>query len=400
MENSQNEILPEELSEWLQKEKKFLLLDVRDAEAFSKSKIDISDRSLIKNIPYYEMHEKGGREDFKESVSAYIEKNLNRILPRNEPIIVTCYKGKTSAIIVECLRKLQYQAASLQGGMQAWGNRYELHPICESPNLTILQISRPSKGCLSYYIESKGEACIVDPLKNDLFYSELVEQRKSKLKFVFETHCHADHISGGRHLADHLAVPYYLHPYDGIHPIDVLPAAFAYVPNWEGYQFTVGNANIKVISTPGHTLGHVAYLVEDAYLLAGDSIFLNSLARPDLGGHAETWSPLFYRTLNKLLAFPDTVLVLPGHFSSIREMDAEKRFASPLGHLKLENEGLRMAQKSEKEFIAYILSSLPQFPPEYVDIKRVNLGLLVMDPEKESEMDLGKNVCALSKKEK
>jgi glyoxylase-like metal-dependent hydrolase (beta-lactamase superfamily II) len=77
-----------------------------------------------------------------------------------------------------------------------------------------------------------------------------------------------------------------MHPYDGIHPIDVLPPRLSYQPLWDGQQFRVGKATIETIHIPGHTLGNVVYLVNGRYLLTGDSIFIESIARPDLGGAA------------------------------------------------------------------------------------------------------------------
>jgi len=117
-----------------------------------------------------------------------------------------------------------------------------------------------------------------------------------------------------------------------------------------------------------------------------------------LGGRGETWSPLWYETLTKkLLTLPDDVLVLPGHFSKHSEARDDGVFAATLGQLKQSNEDLRKAMSiSKDEFVAWILSSLPEFPPQYVDIKRVNAGLLQPDEEKANELELGKNICALA----
>ncbi|MCS7041106.1 MAG: hypothetical protein NZP34_15985, partial [Caldilineales bacterium] len=101
-------------------------------------------------------------------------------------------------------------------------------------------------------------------------------------------------------------------------------------------------------------------------------------------------------SLAKLLNLPAETVILPGHFSSLREADENGLFAQTLGTLKAQNEGLQMVQRGEEEFVRYILSSLPTFPPQYVDIKRVNAGLLVPDEDKASELELGKNICALA----
>ena len=237
----------------------------------------------------------------------------------------------------------------------------------------------------------------IDPLRHAENYLEFARAKKLQIALVLDTHAHADHISSGPALAQWLHVPYYLHPYDAIHPMDVLPAQIAFEPIRDGQEFSIGKASIKTIHIPGHTLGNVAYLLNEKHLFAGDSIFLESIARPDLGGRGETWAPLHYRSLRKLLELPETTAVLPGHFSHPREANEQGLYTASLGELKKENEGLRMAQKSESEFVRYILSSLPQFPPQYVDIKRVNAGLILADNEKAAELELGRNVCALAR---
>jgi peroxiredoxin family protein len=131
---------------------------------------------------------------------------------------------------------------------------------------------------------------------------------------------------------------------------------------------------------PGHTLGLVAVRLDDEYLFAGDSIFIRSIARPDLGGKAQTWAPLHGRSLRRLLTLPDRTVVLPGHFSGLDEADEGGLFAAPLAGLKRRNDGLLALQKeSEEGFVRYLMEGLPKFIPEYVDIKRVNTGLLSPD---------------------
>ena len=88
--------------------------------------------------------------------------------------------------------------------------------------------------------------------------------------------------------------------------------------------------------------------------------------------------------------------VRPAHFASLKEENEDGFYAAPLGELKKVNDGLLMVQKGEEDFVDYILSSLPKFPEEYVDIKRVNAGLLEAGEAKASELELGKNICALS----
>jgi glyoxylase-like metal-dependent hydrolase (beta-lactamase superfamily II) len=217
------------------------------------------------------------------------------------------------------------------------------------------------------------------------------------IQTVIDTHGHADHISGGVALADRTGATYYLHPYDAIHPFDMLPATIPYEFIRDSQTFPVGRHELEALHIPGHTLGLVAFRLADRYLFTGDSIFIRSIARPDLGGKAETWAPLHARSLRRLLSLPGGITVLPGHISSLDEADEAGGFAASLDDLKKRNEGLAVLQReSEEGFVRYLLESLPKFSPEYVDIKRVNAGLLAPAEQDAATLELGKNVCALS----
>jgi len=392
----QTEWTVQELKDRLDRGDRFFLLDVRHRAEFDAWKVEGRTKLPTLNIPYFEILEEGGQDDVVASVVAYAQKKLVNQLPKEQTILVVCAKGGTSAYVAEGLRQLGYDAVNLAGGTKAWGDFYQMKAVTELPMLSIYQISRPARGCLSYVIASQDEAVVIDPLRHIEHYVNFVQEKRLKITFVLDTHGHADHISGGRMLADRVGAPYYLHPYDAIHPIDVVPAQLSFEYVRDGQEFSVGAATIKTLHIPGHTLGNVVYLVNDIYLFTGDSIFIESVARPDLGGRGETWAPLHYRALERLLRLPDRTVILPGHFSQLKEANAQGLFMATLGELKQKNEGLQMVQKGERAFVQYILSNLPTFPPHYVDIKRVNAGLLIADEEKASELELGKNICALA----
>ncbi|MCX8103380.1 MAG: MBL fold metallo-hydrolase [Candidatus Bipolaricaulota bacterium] len=386
----------QELYERLYRGDLFFVLDVRNREEFSAWKLEGRAKLPTLNIPYFEILEEGGKDDVVESVVAYAQAKLVSQLPKDGTILVVCAKGGTSAFVAEGLRQLGYDAVNLAGGMKAWGDFYQIKPVVESQALSIYQVIRPARGCLSYIVASQGEAAVIDPLRHIEHYLNFAKEKNLRIKLVLDTHGHADHISGGRALADKVNAPYHFHPYDAIHPIDVLPAQLRFEFLRDGQEFSVGSATIKTIHIPGHTLGNVVYLVNEKYLMTGDSIFVESVARPDLGGRGEAWAPLHYRAFERLLKLPDSTVILPGHFSQPKEANGQGLFMATLGELKAKNEGLQMVQKGEQAFVQYMLSSLPTFPPQYVDIKRVNAGLLVPDEEKASELELGKNICALA----
>jgi glyoxylase-like metal-dependent hydrolase (beta-lactamase superfamily II) len=372
------------------------VFDVRNEDEYESWKIEGREALPMANVPYYEMLEVDDFDDVVDSFKAFLSQEWAEKLPKDMPVLAVCAKGDTSEYVADAMRGLGFEAYNLAGGTQAWGDYYHSVPVVESAELTVLQVGRPARGCLSYVVASGGKAVLIDPLRHTDNYLTLAEERELEIVLVLDTHGHADHISGGPALASKLGVPYHLHPYDGIHPLDVLPAKIAYGYLSDDQRFAVGSSEIRTLHIPGHTLGNVAFLLDEKYLFTGDSIFIESIARPDLGGHGDTWAPLHYHSLRRLLALGDDTLVLPAHFSSLKEETAGGLFAQRLGDLREKNEGLVMADKSEEEFVGYILGSLPKFPEEYVEIKRVNAGLVEVGEAKASELELGKNICALS----
>ncbi len=389
MPTQQATVKTHELKLMLDRGDTFVLLDVRNQEEFERWRIESRHPLEVKHVPYFR----------------FVEDPDNAIqgLPKDRLIVAVCAKGGSSAWVVnEVLRPRGFQAANLEGGMLAWGSYYQVQELPESSSwLHIYQFDRVARGCLHHIIAygpGLDQAVVIDPPRHTDKILDFIGQKNLKVTAIIDTHAHADHVSGGVKLSQITSAPYYLHPYDGIHPMDVLPATFAYEMLKDGMQFDLNGAKLTVLHIPGHTLGNTALFLESSdrrYLFSGDSIFLQSIARPDLGGRAETWTPLHYKSLyTRLLTLPDDTIVLPGHYSRPQEARADGLFAATLGELKRTNADLRTY--TESEFRNHILSSLPQFPPQYVDIKRVNLGLLAADADRIEELELGKNVCALA----
>jgi glyoxylase-like metal-dependent hydrolase (beta-lactamase superfamily II) len=388
---------PEELHRHLDEGTRFAILDVRNRDEFDAWKIEGKRSIRTLNIPYYDLLDLAEEdEEIAAAVARAVPDRLGGRLPRSGPILAVCAKGDTSTHVAEGLRRLGYQAVNLEGGMAAWGDHYETRAVEETRRLTLLQISRPARGCLSYLLASGGEAMVVDPARHIGVYTRLAAERGWRITSVFDTHLQADHLSGGVALARELGVDYWLHPYDSIHPDDLMPATFSFRYLQDGTVFTLGEVSVRAFHLPGHTLGMVNLLVDDRYLLTGDTLFIESIGRPDLGGRAKTWAPLLYHSLQRLLALPDRTIVLPAHFSHMHEADEQGCYRASICALRSHNEGLRMFGRGQVAFSAYILGSLPQHPKSYDDIRRVNTGLVQVDEAKASELELGRNRCALS----
>lgn len=389
---------PTDLHHQLGGARRFAILDVRDEDEFAQWKIEGRVPLHSLNIPYFELLDlEDENEEIAAAVARIVPQRLQGKLPEDKPVLVVCAKGDTSPHVAEGLRRQGYDAYNLEGGMVAWGDHYEMHPIVESDRLTIIQISRPAKGCLSYVVASGKEALVVDPARHADGYMKLLAEHGWTVKAVIDSHLQADHISGGVTLARQLEADYRLHPYDAIHPEDLLPATFFYRYLEDEASFALGDVSVRPLHVPGHTLGMVNLLVDNHYLLSGDTLFIDSVGRPDLGGRAEAWAPLLFHSLQRLLALPDATVVLPAHFSTMHEADQQGGYRASLGVLREQNQGLRKAAAGEAAFTAYILRSLPQHPPSYDEIRRVNAGLIQVDESRASELELGKNRCALSR---
>ena len=370
-----------------------LLLDVRNESEYESWKIESRFTPETMHIPYTNFAEDGPY--------ALLELPHLTAMPKDREILVVCGRGDASDLIAAILREEGWpNSLNLIGGMISWGNFYETRAVVEKDAYQIYQIDRIARGCLSYILISEGKAAIIDPLRHTDRYESFLEGKGADLAYLLDTHAHADHISGGPAISEQYGSPYYLHPYDGIHPFDMLPAVIDYEALSDGQCLSLGDLTIEVIHTPGHTLGQVNFFVTaasgESYVFTGDNVFVQSFGRPDLGGQGEAWAPIVYETIfNRFKnAINDDTLVLPGHYATFDEADSNGLVGKKAADLWRENAGLQFADKDA--FIEYVLDHLPQMPEQYVEIKRVNIGLSQPDEEEASELELGKNICALS----
>lgn len=367
-------------------ERPLFILDVRNEDEFARWRVEGRQTIETLNIPYY---------DFIEDEDAAAAR-----VPTDREVLVICAKEGSSRYVAELLQSRGVRVAYLEGGILSWGNLYDIRDIVTATWGRIVQIARPARGDLSWAIISDGQAALIDPLRHIERYTELLRAADAQLTHILDTHVHADHISGGPALAQQLGAPYYVHPYDAIHPIDMLPAKISYESLADGQTFQLGRLTLEVIWFPGHTLGQVNILARtpdgQTYLFTGDGIFLRSFGRPDLGGQGEAWAPLLYESIFERLprAIDDATVILPAHFSALDEDDGTGRFAASYAAVLRDNTAL--APRSRDAFISYVLANLPVFPPQYVEIKRVNLGLSTPSEDEANELELGKNICALS----
>jgi glyoxylase-like metal-dependent hydrolase (beta-lactamase superfamily II)/rhodanese-related sulfurtransferase len=231
-------------------------------------------------------------------------------------------------------------------------------------------------GCLahaSYMLASQGEAIVVDPQRDVDIYLKAAEERQVKIRHIFETHLHADFVSGHKELAARTGAKIYI----GANA----DAKFPHVAVRDGFELRVGNALLKVLDTPGHTLESICLVITDEEkspnpwaVLTGDTLFLGDVGRPDL---SPTHTPaqlggMLYESLHrKLLTLADDVLVYPAHGAGSlcgRNMRAER--SSTIGTERLTNYALQI--KSKEEFVRQLTSNLPTRPEYFLQDAEIN----------------------------
>ena len=262
-----------------------------------------------------------------------------------------------------------------------------------------MNIEQIYTGCLSqgaYYIESQGEAAIIDPLREVKPYLEKAKKNKANIKYIFETHFHADFVSGHVTLAKETGATIVYGP-EAKTGFDSLIAK-------DQQEFKIGEITLTVLHTPGHTMESTTYLLRDASqkdiaIFSGDTLFLGDVGRPDLAQKAadmtqEDLAGILYESLRKkIMPLADDVLVYPAHGAgSACGKNLSKETVGTLGEQKKTNYALR-ADMTKEEFIKEVTDGLlppPQYFPlnvkmnkeGYEDIDTVlESGTTPLDPE-------------------
>ena len=234
-----------------------------------------------------------------------------------------------------------------------------------------MKIEQIYTGCLAqgaYYLECDGEAAVIDPLREVEPYIQKADRNHAKIKYVFETHFHADFVSGHLDLSKKTGAPIVYGP-TAKPNFDAIVAA-------DGQEFKLGKAVIKAIHTPGHTMESTCYLLTDETgkqvgLFSGDTLFIGDVGRPDLAQKVvadltqEKLAAHLYDSLrNKVMPLADDIIVYPAHGAgSACGKNMSKETTDTLGHQKETNYALR-AGLSKEDFIKEVLTGLMP-PPKY-----------------------------------
>jgi hydroxyacylglutathione hydrolase len=227
---------------------------------------------------------------------------------------------------------------------------------------------------ISYLLGCGGKAAgaIVDPMASPDTYMRAAREAGLEIKYVIDTHVHADHISTGRMLADAARVDYVLS--------EKADVAIPFRSVSDGEEILLGNVTFKIVHTPGHTPEHICLLVTDRtradepWLIAtGHTLMIGDLGRTELAVTAEHGARDLFRSIQRLKTLPDYLEVLPGAYAgSVCGRSLSANPVSTLGFEKRHNKAFRI--DSEAEFVRFMLTDIPAAPPEAAWLRAVNSG--------------------------
>lgn len=369
-----------DLFDWIADTPDFVLLDVRNEKEFANWSVEGPTFFPYINIPYF---------NFMEDVQGSVEK-----IPKNQKVRIVCAKEGSAKYVADLLCENGFtDVGYLKEGIVGWGNALVPKKLTgDGEAYTLYQFIRPGKASCSYLLIYKDEAMVFDPSRNIDAYQQKAAEHGAKIVKTFETHRQADYISGSPLLRETVGAIIM------VNKLDFEGAGFEFTPVQDGDIISFGSGGgpeVRAMHTPGHTMGSTCYLIDNKYLLSGDTVFINTAGRPDLGGKWQEWARELYLTLMlRLRTLPDEILVLPGHYTAWAEANCHQQIMGELGVLRKTVLAFRLP--NENKFAEFIHDNMRPQPGVYAEIRRVNGGWLQVSLEEANTMDLGKNECGAS----
>ena len=401
------EIKPDELKKKIDSKDNIFILDVRTPEEYESWKLSYENHDAPKLIPVHLL---------LSQLPAMVDE-----IPKDKEIITICAHGNRSMIAANTLNKLGYNVKSLHGGMSGWNKVYDVAqiPVAEQEPFRIWQIRRVSKGCMGYIVSSLPDkkAVVIDPCR-EIYeaFVKVAEENGIEITKVIDTHQHADHVSGVVKLVKTLSE----------NGVEKITALFSSLEEYDvegessgnvdfvkdGDEIEVGlKVKLKVLHTPGHTRGSMSFLIipksditnqdhtpshsiRSAYLFTGDTLFVDSIGRPDLRDEAKEYAAQLYDTFHQKIApLPDSTLILPAHFNST---SFSLKHMIPVSEtLLLLHKKLKVLDTSKEQFVNYLSQSIQPRPMNYKTILSINKKMLSYDGMLAPDLEAGPNSCAI-----
>lgn len=307
--------------------------------------------------------------------------------PPDRPIVTVCGAGRVSRTAADLLVQRGFDARSLTGGMKAWSLAWNTADVrLSDASVRVIQVRRTGKGCLSYLVGASGEAAVIDASLPPDLYVALAHRHGWSIRYVIETHIHADHLSRGRQLAERTGAALVLPQQQRVR--------FSYTAIAEGEGIRIGGVTLTAQRTPGHTVESTSYLLNNDAVFTGDALFTDGVGRPDLHADptaARVRARALFASLSRLSALAAEVVVLPAHASEPIAFDG-RAISAPMGQVM---RWLSEWLVSESAFVERVMSRVPATPPNFARIVELNEAgeYPIGDP---TDLEAGANRCAVS----
>ena len=369
------EITAQQLWERLESGDAVTILDTRRPEDFEAWQLTHPNVTNV-NIPFTHFLDDG---DPASSVPVGIP---------DGPLVTCCAKGISSLYVAKFLAREGWAVEGLADGMQGWARVYERRKLADTNSATIAQYYRPSSGCLGYLVVAGAEAAIIDPLRAfaDRYESD-ARSYGAEIRYAIDTHVHADHVSGVRRLARSRGV-------QPVYPAGATKRGLDVEATLvdPGSTLARGDVGIEAVPLPGHTTEMTGYRIGDV-LVAGDSVFVDGVARPDLedADAARAAADTLYDTIQEIATLPPETVIAPGHAGPATAPRSDGTYVATVGTLRGR---LRPFRVDRATFIEETVTALPPQPKDYRSIIATNLGRREVDDTAAFELELGPNNCA------
>ncbi|QLH09514.1 MBL fold metallo-hydrolase [Candidatus Nitrosotenuis sp. DW1] len=338
------------------------LLDVREPQEYAEFRIPGA-----VNIPLSRLFMPGSQSE----------------IPKDKKIITICSHGNRSMVATFALAKNGIESTSLVGGM-AWWNQVLNATTLKEGDVTIIQVEKIGKGCLSHIVGSNGEAVVIDPTYPAAKYIEFAQKEGLKITKVIDTHQHADHVSAAKELAHSTGAKLYFSK------LEEYKLESEKVE--DGNTISFGTKHLRAIHTPGHTAGSMSYVLDDKYVFSGDILFVEGIGRPDLRDQVEEYATKLYDTLhNKLLKFSDSTKVFPTHHGEGVRPTENGIYCTTIGMAKK----LPLLDLDQAAFVSKVVSITTPRPMNYSMIIKINKGVIPMSPMQIPDLEMGPNRCSI-----
>jgi glyoxylase-like metal-dependent hydrolase (beta-lactamase superfamily II)/rhodanese-related sulfurtransferase len=401
------EIKPDELKKKIDGKDNVFLLDVRTPQEYETWKLSYEGHEGPKLIPV-------------DQLFSHLSEVLGEI-PKDKEIITICSHGNRSMMAANMLNRLGYNVKSLHGGMSGWNSVYDVAeiPVADQEQFRIWQVRRVSKGCMGYVVASLADktAVVIDPCRENYeVFIKVAEEIGNQITKVIDTHQHADHVSGVAKLVKALSS-------NGNNKVTALYSSE------EDYEVGSGESNevkfvkggdeievgsevkLKAIHTPGHTNGSMSFLLSPmcgntsqdntssesigpAYLFTGDTLFVDSIGRPDLRDKSSEFASQMYETYHqKIASLPDSTIILPAHFNTTScSLKHEIPVLVTFSSLRKKLNGIAIRKE---DFVDFVSRSIPPRPMNYKTIISLNKKMLSYDEMLPPYLEAGPNSCAI-----